>query len=562
MMKKKIPALIFVFLAVFVCVSAVLLQKNAVLTLQYSTEQPVSLEIYTNKFLSSRFAERADRRIELPDTNGESRTLELEIPVPAFQRIQIVFPEKGRSFMLNGITSRAFGVIRNTAAPEKIRKAARLKNLSLATKPAGIVLTAEQDGASFHFRYTNDLLRILPMMIGALAGAAAVLLSLSFCSAKFRKAFSSKNPLWLIVIFVLIFFGPSGLIGIYFSQQCRNSTPEFTDSPTKRYLTAFENSYEYGKSLRNTVLSKYCRFAYKNRIRIFPRVAYGKDGWLFYRAPEAEDTVLSHFGEVRVTEQQLQTVCDTIKEIHNSLKDRNIPFYFFMPPNKADIYSEFLQTDLPPVKPSLTETVCNHLRKNIPDLALITPDQALLDAKKKFSVPLYLKRDTHWNKLGAYVAARMLVEQIAPESLHLLPPPEKLVLLDTPEQVDGDLCRMAGVQDPEDDFTADAIEKMYAAAPERKDSVKNIFRGGNPQGKRILIIHDSFFYAMYPYLVQVASEIMCVRFGYFTYNVKDVDEFKPDIIVMESVARLMCLRFNDMDIEKRNLIRAGLMPQP
>jgi hypothetical protein len=136
-------------------------------------------------------------------------------------------------------------------------------------------------------------------------------------------------------------------------------------------------------------------------------ITIGKDNWLFY-TPDVNyiDTVNAQPFSVG----DLQQIKTNLETVRNEFASRGIKFYFMAAPNKQSIYPEYLPNYMKAVRPeSRLDQLSNYL-ENDKSFIFINPKNELQVAKS--NTPVYLKYDTHWNEMGAFVAYQKLFQRI------------------------------------------------------------------------------------------------------------------------------------------------------
>ena len=73
------------------------------------------------------------------------------------------------------------------------------------------------------------------------------------------------------------------------------------------------------------------------------QVIGGSDGWLFYRATKyGTDSIGDYEGTNLYTLQELDAISKSVLKAQNELEKKGIKVVFFIPPNKENVYSEFM----------------------------------------------------------------------------------------------------------------------------------------------------------------------------------------------------------------------------
>jgi hypothetical protein len=140
------------------------------------------------------------------------------------------------------------------------------------------------------------------------------------------------------------------------------------------------------------------------------KVVEGKDGWLFL-AHDTNDVLGQHTGRVRFSPRELRGWRHVLETRISWLRARGIPYFFLVPPNTHSVYSEYLPDDVVPVAERPVQQLIAHLRDTESEARLIYPVEELVAHKERDLV--YIPTDSHWNDLGAFIAYKALLREIA-----------------------------------------------------------------------------------------------------------------------------------------------------
>lgn len=210
---------------------------------------------------------------------------------------------------------------------------------------------------------------------------------------------------------------------------------------------------------------------------------------------------------------------------------------------------------------SRTDQIVSYLRENT-DVKVVYPKDALLGESDTHQV--WLKYDTHWNDIGAFVGAMTLLEAEGSGQVKSLDE----VLITQDGLRGGDLANMLGqakrlnddinykIEGYYDDVsveTAETVEQSnlnftVLGADDRRQSnpdftgFREDARGdfGFGMGKTVLYIGDSFLGSMEQYLSKAADESIFVhRENYEKLGRDLITEKQPDIIVFQTAERFI-----------------------
>jgi hypothetical protein len=217
----------------------------------------------------------------------------------------------------------------------------------------------------------------------------------------------------------------------------------------RAFPPAFEQAFADRFGARETLLKLHNRA----QVRLFgvpaaSNVAIGRDGWLYFLGEDGTALDRYYRGTLPVSDARLRDVVAEFRRRNAFLASQGIAYVVMVAPDKSTIYAD-------------------HLPSWATKLTARTPFDRLVDAIRADGLlrfvdvrePLraaarnervYYLTDSHWNLLGAAVAYRALMREIADA---LAPRPLRIVPVALPPYVPGvdiyrgDLARLTG--DPE-----------------------------------------------------------------------------------------------------------------
>ncbi len=140
------------------------------------------------------------------------------------------------------------------------------------------------------------------------------------------------------------------------------------------------------------------------------KVVEGKDGWLFL-ARDTNHVIHQHTGRLRFDQRRLEDWRHVLETRFAWLARRRIPYFFLVPPNTHAVYPEYLPDAVVTVAERPVLQLMGHLRERESKARIIYPLEELVAHKQHDLV--YIKTDTHWNELGAFVAYKRLMRDIS-----------------------------------------------------------------------------------------------------------------------------------------------------
>src|SRR5712692_3713842 len=242
-----------------------------------------------------------------------------------------------------------------------------------------------------------------------------------------------------------------------------------------------------------------------------PSVILGRSGWLFFAGDEA---LASYRAVQPFTEAELAAWQRRIETRRDWLAERGIRFLVVIAPNKETIYPEFMPESLNRVR-SVTrlDQLVAHLRAHS-SVAIVDPRDALRSAKA--GGILYLRTDTHWNDVGAWLLYREIVTGLRRWYPELEPTPATEFAPVTRQGWSGDLATMLGMDGrlSEERLLLEPrrvrLARVADPGPRPEDAQRKLTAAerGEPSLPRAVMFHDSFGVSLQPFLGESFSRIV------------------------------------------------------
>ncbi len=325
------------------------------------------------------------------------------------------------------------------------------------------------------------------------------------------------------------------------------------DSITE-FSRAFDDYFQDHFGLREWLIHRYHREVRKRfGMSGVPYVVEGRDGWFYFSGERVLDDLK---GRLRFSEEDAQLFWQKLAQKEAWFKKRGAAYIFWVAPNKQSIYPEYLPLHYQQLK---KESRLDQLLAARPKKS----GQAFLDVRsylsqEKSKMRLYDKSDTHWNYQGAYLAYQALMERTeslfpdfqARDSFHFAPMWEN--------HVGGDLALMIGRRKSiaekrptveTNDFTS--VEKELGAQLTDLLTLEQLepFYSEKKTGSlRVLVLHDSFFNHLKPFMGESFAEVLYVWQYYDMATLEFLssknlaalmDIFQPDLVIEETVERFL-----------------------
>lgn len=310
-----------------------------------------------------------------------------------------------------------------------------------------------------------------------------------------------------------------------------NSFPKLSIKQPLASVGKFKNYYLENFGLKTTLVNNYIHFkdTVLNENPVPNRVVSGKSNWLFL-GNHFNNVLNNSFGDDPFTDKELNNTIHYLKGVKDYFDSKNIPFYFIVAPDKNQIYQEFL-----PYKLKQKATKLDILKPLLKDKAgvdIIDLSSSVLENKSKNQL-LYLKTDTHWNYHGAYVGYNYIMNTISKDL-----PLEKVLfedfnLIPKPDKESFDLAKMINKQQRESAYKISKKEQSKAVVISHNNK-KSHYK--NPTKELKLVLYrDSFTNALIPFFNESFGEIIYHK--KHTIDTKEIETFKPDIVMFEIIER-------------------------
>ncbi len=251
------------------------------------------------------------------------------------------------------------------------------------------------------------------------------------------------------------------------------------------------------------------------------QVIPGRNDWLYFHG-----TLEDYQGRNLFSERERFAILHNLHLIQDYVEAQGSQFFLMIPPNKASLYGE----NMPYYIRKGTDSNLKRLTEMFQEEGI--SDIGLYDRFSKESEILYFKRDSHWTTKGALLAYKMLMEQTG------LPFETYEDIPYAMEEIhEGDLDKMLYPLAVEKE--ADAVyekEADFVYCNDVKNNMDEWIETENPKkDNSILMYRDSFGESLLPFVANAFGK------GYFTrlvpYNLLQVEQYSPDVVVIEKVER-------------------------
>ena len=296
--------------------------------------------------------------------------------------------------------------------------------------------------------------------------------------------------------------------------------PAFSDNFITEFETYFLDHAPYRNlniSLNSKIANKFSNIYYKildkmniPYYQIKNNVLFGEEGWLFYTL---DDSLLDYAGTNLPSQEELDSYLQKAVKVNNYFKSVGKEFIIFIPPNKEQVYSEYMPDGIRvESETKRVQMITDYISQNS-DVKII---YCLDDLKKeKADKQLYFKNDTHWNSVGGVYGTNVILKELGIEV-------GDITFTEIPSNFK-DLANMA----------------LLDVATENDYAVQLSLPNGMIYDKKVTLVADSFGAFMTTPLSQVFAQISIDGYSTLYENIAFGIEYinSADIFILESVER-------------------------
>ena len=269
------------------------------------------------------------------------------------------------------------------------------------------------------------------------------------------------------------------------------------------------------------------------------QVVCGTEGWMFYKSPNDGNSMADYEGTNRYSEQELETMLSSVLEVQTEAESREIQFAILIPPNKENIYSEYMPKQYRHEPVSSTDILIEYLKSG--GACVCSPKSEMLDCYRDYQ--LYYFCDSHWNQLGAYLGVKTVLDEWG---IGALPLSEREISADALKEnyhdsASDDLARMTGLLkffDHEMEYLIEGTVQpdwdVYSDEQGR-GSLSTYINTEAKTDKTLMLVGDSFRTAMIPALREMFREVYVIHRS--SYQPGMLETVRPDCLIAEYVER-------------------------
>ncbi len=321
--------------------------------------------------------------------------------------------------------------------------------------------------------------------------------------------------------------------------------PQFTNSDGSRnekYTSDFETWINDNIGFRNTMIvhNAKIQFYLFNVLSNNSDMVLGPNGEFNYATPAI---IVDYQHKNLYSEERLKTIADSFQCLKDYVEGTGAKFYYYQCWDKHSIYPEFFPKSIIQFGDKsktdyFIEAIIQHTNVNV-----ISPKEELLKAKSICSPYSRWGDSTHWSQRGAYIGYLKLMNTINRDSelqYRILQEEDyDITVRDQGSTIFGGIHK----EDELENF--DIIEPRAVLTKEKlklyaEDKRHRFFTNKTVNNKtRLLIVGDSYFNN---YILDDLAESfyeVIIIWGDYVGNIKGIiDEYKPDILVLEAAERV------------------------
>jgi len=291
------------------------------------------------------------------------------------------------------------------------------------------------------------------------------------------------------------------------------------------------------------------------------KVMVGSAGWLYLRR-DRNDILAQHTGKLRFEPEQLtawrQVLAGRVKES----EDRGAAWACLVAPDKESVYPEHLPTKIVPVERRPVHEFLDVAAEAGAPVSY--PLEQLRAAKRDFDV--YPKVDTHWNYRGAYIAYRVLCDELLDRGVEL-----SVLEEDDVEWVERETKGDLGSKISPEPIVGTTIAPRLRRPRSRQVADNEVvnhgwvlsFEGSEP-GLSCVVFGESFTHFMLPFLKESFQRMVFVHTSMFVPEI--LDHERADVIVSLPTERFLIQVPNDAnaiaELRATALRKGGTLPWP
>lgn len=300
-------------------------------------------------------------------------------------------------------------------------------------------------------------------------------------------------------------------------------------TPLEQWPAAFEDWLGDNAPFRNELLTLKARADRLVGTVDSSDVLLGRDGWLFLKDVGDSSSLSDYQGLTAYSEEEKASLAAQLTALQQTLAERGCRLLVLLAPAKEGVYSDKMPAAIPAVsRPTRVQDLAAYLQANTA-VPVVFPQEALRQAAARQQV--YYKYDTHWNDIGAWLAAQQVLAALDRPSRSEWP----AVSVCDGRAAPTDLANMCG------NWSCCTDDVYYEAAVPRAvaDGDMNAERlhyTGSGAGT-LLLVRDSMGAALAPHLAQSFAAALVLHGNALTRENLAELPAAPQVLVLEVTER-------------------------
>lgn len=274
----------------------------------------------------------------------------------------------------------------------------------------------------------------------------------------------------------------------------------------------------------------------KKRSMAQSRYILGKDDFIF----EMKKNLPVYIGERTVSDEDLEKIASEFNKRHAYFTEKGIKVYIQIIPSKFKVYSSKLPMLITKSRKHMGDRFVNFMKKHT-TIPIIDGTQIMTEKSKTENV--YLKYDTHWNRLGAFYVNQILIDTIRTHFPQLPKLVKDSFNIVTYEKTGGNMKWVAPNKTDTDYgykitpknktfYNAEGYVHEMADFRYGQEAYCKRYKTNNENGLKVLFIRDSFGEYTLSFLPEMFGEILYIWDDWkYKFNKKIVDIEQPDILI-------------------------------
>lgn len=317
--------------------------------------------------------------------------------------------------------------------------------------------------------------------------------------------------------------------------------PSLTLHGLKEYPGLYDAYFNDYLAFKNPIVA----FGKLADIRVFGEVTsdsvlMGKDGWMFYRVTRAnENNIADYQGTNQYSEEHMERLSGLLDQVGQKFESRGMRLILYIVPNKERVYREYMPSAIKVIHEESRADLLYEYLKRHSGAHVYYPLEEFERAKRDWN-QVYRKYDTHWNDLGAFLAAQMIIKDIDGEAFG--PEVYESYEIEDRGTFSGDLANMLNLQKYYDDdrfLKVKSYRDEVTFAVDYENERKSITRYTSDvqdDDRSIFICRDSFGIHMAEYFAKNYPRVTLMDYRTEDYA-GAIEEEKPDVVVIEIAER-------------------------